>query len=232
MKRSRRMRELLQKINRTKEYPLLEGLRLVKECANANFDETVEMAVNLGVNPRHSDQMVRGAVTLPHGTGKPVRVLVLAKGPKADEAREAGADYVGFEEYIEKIKQGWTDVDVVITTPDSMPEVGKLGRILGPRGLMPNPKSGTVTNNVAEAVRLSKAGRVEFRTDRHGVVHTIIGKASFDEQKLMENAQALVQTLLALKPATAKGQYLKRITLSSSMGPGIRIDRSTVTAQR
>ena len=230
MKMTKRQNGLAGKVKHDQEYPLQDGVALLKECATAKFDETIEVSVNLGVNPKYADQMVRGTVTLPHGTGKTVRVLVLADGPKADEATEAGADHVGLQEYIQKLKDGWNDIDVVITTPDKMSEVGKLGKVLGPRGLMPNPKSGTVTMDIAEAVAQSKAGKIELRTDKYGVVHTIVGKASFEPQALAENITALIKTLNALKPSGAKGQYMKRLTLSSTMGPGIRIDKSSLGA--
>ncbi len=230
MKRSKRYRELLQKIDRGKDYSLEEAVKLLKETASAKFDETVEVAVRLGVDPRHADQVVRGTVTLPHGTGKDVRVLVIAKGAKATEAEEAGADYVGFKDVIEKIQQGWLDFDVVIATPDVMSEVGKLGRILGPRGLMPNPKAGTVTMDVAKAVKEVKAGKIEFRVDRYGILHVAVGKASFDEDKLIENIKTFIETVMRLKPPAAKGQYLRSITVANTMGPGIRVDRNSVVS--
>ncbi|RKY83698.1 50S ribosomal protein L1 [candidate division KSB1 bacterium] len=231
MKRSKRYRALAEKIDRTKEYSLEEAIRLAKQIANAKFDESIELAVRLGVDPRKADQMVRGTVTLPHGIGKRVRVLVLTKGSKAAEAEAAGADYVGFEEYIEKIKAGWSDVDVIIATPDVMSEVGKLGRILGPKGLMPNPKSGTVTNEVEHAVKEVKAGRIEFRVDRYGIVHAVIGKASFEENKLLENAKTFLDVILRARPASAKGQYFRSLAVSSSMSPGIKISRDMVLAE-
>ncbi|HCW76591.1 MAG TPA: 50S ribosomal protein L1 [Candidatus Marinimicrobia bacterium] len=230
MKHSKRYSEIRKDIDRFAEYTLEDGIRLLKHSATAKFDESVEIAVNLGVNPKYADQMVRGTVSLPHGTGKVTRVLVLAKGPKAEEAQAAGADHVGFDDYILKLKDGWSDVDVIITTPDNMSEVGKLGRILGPRGLMPNPKSGTVTMDVASAVQASKAGRIEFRTDKFGIVHSSIGKISFAEDKLSDNINAFVHTLVSMRPPGAKGQYLKKVTVSSTMGPGIKIDKSTVKA--
>ncbi len=230
MKHSKRYSEIRKKIDRYAEYTLEDGIRLLKDSATAKFDESVEIAVNLGVNPKYADQMVRGTVSLPHGTGKNTRVLVLAKGPKAEEAQAAGADYVGFEEYIQKLKDGWSDVDVIITTPDNMAEVGKLGRILGPRGLMPNPKSGTVSMDVSGAVKASKAGRIEFRTDKYGIVHSSVGKTSFEIDKLADNVNAFLRTLVSMRPSGAKGQYLKRVTVSSTMGPGIKIDRSTMKA--
>jgi large subunit ribosomal protein L1 len=232
MKTSKRQNGYKAKVEHAREYSLKDGIGLLKECATAKFDETVEASINLGVDPKYADQMVRGTVTLPHGTGKSVRVLVLADGPKADEATAAGADHVGLEDYIQKLKDGWADVDVVITTPDKMGEVGKLGRILGPRGLMPNPKSGTVTMDIEQAVQESKAGKIEVRTDKYGVVHTIVGKASFEQEALEENITTLINTLNALRPSGAKGQYMKRLTLSSTMGPGIRIDKSSFGATR
>ncbi len=228
MKISKKRTDNLSKVDKTKEYDLNTGVGLVKECATAKFDETVEVSINLGVNPKYADQMVRGTVTLPHGTGKTVRVLVLAKGPKAEEATEAGADYVGFEEYIQKLKDGWIDVDVIITTPDNMGEVGKMGRVLGPRGLMPNPKTGTVTMDVAQAVNESKAGKIELRTDKFGIVHSVVGKASFEQGALAENITVLINRIIAMKPSGAKGNYFQKLVLSSTMGPGIRIDKSTL----
>ncbi len=228
MKRSKRYIENLQKVDRLKDYPVNEAVELLKKVKQVNFDESVEMAVNLGVNPRHADQVVRGTVSLPHGTGKDVKVLVFAKGEKVTEAEEAGADYVGGEEYVQKIKDGWTDIDVVIATPDMMGQVGKLGRILGPRGLMPNPKSGTVTMDVGTAVREVKAGKIEFRVDKNGIIHAIIGKLSFTPEQLTDNAKALVDALIRLKPASVKGTYLQKVAISSTMGPGIKIDKSSL----
>ncbi len=228
MKNSKKQKINLSKLDAAKEYELNVGVGLLKECATAKFDETVEISVNLGVNPKYADQMVRGTVTLPHGTGKKVRVLVLAKGPKADEATEAGADYVGFEDYLQKLKDGWIDVDVIITTPDNMGAVGKMGRILGPRGLMPNPKTGTVTMDVTKAVSESKAGKIELRTDKYGIVHSVVGKASFEAAALSENITVLVNRLIAMKPSGAKGTYFQKMVLSSTMGPGIRIDKATL----
>lgn len=224
MKRGKRYAQIVEKIDRSKLYPLEEAVELVKQSAYAKFDETVEFAARLNVDPKKADQQVRGTVVLPHGTGKSVKVLVLTRGEKEKEAQEAGADYVGSDEYIDKIKEGWTDFDVAIATPDIMSDVGKLGKILGPRGLMPNPKAGTVTFDVAKAVRDAKAGKIEFRVDKAGNIHAPIGKVSFPTQKIVENAQALLSELLRLKPAAAKGQYIKSITLSSTMGPGIRVD--------
>lgn len=227
-KHSRRYQQTLDKFDRNKEYSLSEGVDLLKETATAGFDETVELSVNLGVDPRHADQIVRGTVTLPHGTGKDVTVLVFAEGPAATEAEEAGADYVGLDEYIEKVEQGWTDVDAVIATPDVMGQIGKLGRVLGPRGLMPNPKSGTVTNDVGKTVEELKAGKIEFRVDKYGIIHSIVGKASFEAEQLRENIQTMVSTLLRMRPAASKGIYLRKITVASTMGPGIKLDRSSL----
>ena len=225
---TKKQKQILEKLDRAKEYGLDNGVEILKECATAKFDETVEVSINLGVNPKYADQMVRGTVTLPHGTGQTIKVLVLAKGPKADEAKEAGADYVGFEDYLQKLKDGWIDVDVIITTPDNMGEVGKMGRVLGPRGLTPNPKTGTVTMDVAKAVNESKAGKIELRTDKYGIVHSVVGKASFDASALSENITTLVNRLVAMKPSGAKGIYFQKMVVSSTMGPGIRIDKATL----
>jgi len=214
----------LAKIDRAKKYPLQEALSLVKEGATVKFDETVELAVRLGVDPKRADQIVRGTVVLPHGTGKEIKVLVLAKGEKEKEAELAGADYYGSDEYVEKITQGWTDVDVIIATPDVMGVVGKLGPILGPRGLMPNPKSGTVTFEVEKAVKDVKAGKIEYRVDKTGILHVPIGKKSFEVEKLVDNATVFFQAVLKAKPSAAKGQYLRSAVVSSTMGPGIKMD--------
>jgi large subunit ribosomal protein L1 len=221
-KRSKRYIEAA-KLIEDREYSLDEAIELLKKTASAKFDETVELSVRLGVDPRHADQAVRGVVALPHGLGKEVRVLVIAKGEKEAEAKEAGADYVGYEEYLEKIQQGWVDFDVLIATPDAMRDLGKLGKILGPRGLMPNPKSGTVTMDVGRTVKEVKAGKIDFRVDKTGIVHTGIGKASFEPEKLRDNVKALMQTIIRLRPSTAKGTYLKSIYISNTMGPGIRL---------
>lgn len=227
--KNKRYHEIASRVDRKKEYDLKEAIKLVKQNATAKFDETIELAINLGVDPRKADQMVRGTVLLPNGIGKTVRVLVLTKGQKQAEALAAGADYVGFEEYIEKIKAGWTDVETIIATPDVMVEVGKLGKILGPRGLMPNPKTGTVTNDVAKAVQEAKAGKVEFRVDKAGIVHMGCGKASFSEEALYQNIDAALKAVLRLRPPTAKGAYIKKITLTSTMGPGITVSKSAAT---
>jgi large subunit ribosomal protein L1 len=207
---------------------LRDAVALVKNSAKAKFDETVEIASHLGVDPRHSDQLVRGTVVLPHGTGKSIRVLVFTKGEKEKEAQAAGADYVGADEYAKKIQEGWTDVDAIIATPDMMGELSKLGRILGPRGLMPNPKSGTVTFDVAKAVKEIKAGKIEYRVDKGANVHAPVGKASFSEDQLYENALAFLRELVRARPAAAKGTYLKSVTMSSTMGPGVAIDPNVV----
>jgi large subunit ribosomal protein L1 len=213
------------KVDRTKRYTLEEACKILPGTKVAKFDESVDIAVRLGVDPKHADQMVRGAVVLPHGTGKSSRVAVVAKGDKANEAKAAGADFVGAEDLVEKIqKENWTDFDSMVATPDMMGLVGRLGRVLGPKGLMPNPKVGTVTPDVAKAVRELKAGRVEFRVEKAGIVHARIGKASFGADKLHENAKTMIDTLLRLKPASAKGTYMKSVTLSTTMGPGLRVD--------
>jgi large subunit ribosomal protein L1 len=222
----KKLDNVMSKIDLTKEYSVEEAISLVKEGTVARFDETVDMAINLGVDAKKSDQMVRGTVVLPYGTGKSVRVLVFAKGEKEKEAKEAGADYVGAEDLVEKIQQGWLGFDKTVATPDLMGLVGKLGKILGPRGLMPNPKLGTVTFDIAKAVKEIKAGKVEYKVEKAGVVHVPVGKASFDKEKLLENTMAILKSVTKAKPATSKGKYIKKITLSSTMGPGIKIDIS------
>lgn len=217
-------REAKAKVDRTRLYPLDEALSLLKETAHANFDETVDLAVRLGVDPRKADQMVRGAVVLPNGLGKSVRVVVFAKGEKAQEATAAGADFVGAEDLVEKIKEGWFDFDTAIATPDMMGTVGKIGKLLGPRGLMPNPKVGTVTFDVGRAVQEAKSGKVEYRVEKAGIVHAPVGKVSFDVEKLQGNILALMDALIKAKPSTAKGTYLKKVSISSTMGPGIPLD--------
>ena len=212
------------KTDSSKSYPLKEAVALVKDMAYAKFDETVELSLNLGVDPKQSDQNLRGTILLPHGSGKKVRVLVFAKGEKESEATAAGADFVGADDLIKKVSEGWTDFDVAIATPDIMAQVGKLGKILGVRGLMPNPKTGTVTFDVAKAVRELKAGKVEFRVDKGGNVHCAIGKASFDAEKLEENARALLSEIVRAKPSGAKGQYMRTVAFSTTMGPGLRLD--------
>jgi len=219
------------KIDRDKKYSLGEAVSLVKGNHSAKFDATVDLAVRLGVNPRHADQMVRGAVVLPHGTGKTVRVVVFAKGDKAKEAEEAGADVVGSDDLVARIKEGWLDFDKAIATPDMMGHVGRIGRVLGPRGLMPNPKTGSVTMNVSQAVTDAKAGKVDFRVEKAGIVHAGVGKVSFTEEQLVENIRTLVDQLIKLKPASAKGIYVKSIALSSTMGPGVRISASSASGE-
>ncbi len=231
MKPGKRRRAAVEKVDRARRYTLEEATKLVKEATFANFDESVDVAVRLGVNPRHADQMVRGAVVLPHGTGKVKRVLVFAKGDKAKEAEEAGADHVGAEDLMERIQGGWLEFDTVIATPDLMGVVGRLGRILGPRGLMPNPKVGTVTFEVGKAVREAKAGRIQFRVERAGIVHAKVGQRSFEPEQLADNVRALVGALMRAKPAAAKGTYLRSVTLSSTMGPGIKVDPASIQAE-
>ncbi len=226
MKQSKRFRAVQKEVDAKKLFSVKDAVALVKKLATAKFSESVDIAIRLGIDPKKADQAIRGSVTLPHGIGKAVRVLVLAKSPKDSEALSAGADFAGLQEYIEKLQSGWSEIDVIIATPDVMIEVGKIGKILGPRGLMPNPKSGTVTNDVAKAVQEVKAGKIEFRVDKAGVVHSIIGKANFDEQKLVENISAFLATVVRLRPSTAKGQYVRSITISSTMGPGVHIDLS------
>jgi large subunit ribosomal protein L1 len=223
-------RAALAKIDRGQRYPLEEGLRLVKETGRAKFDETVEMAVRLGVDPRQADQNVRGTVSLPHGIGKTVRVLAFAKGEKEKEAQEAGADYVGAEDLIKKISEGWFDFDKTVATPDMMAAVGRIGKVLGPRGLMPNPKTGTVTMEIGKAVKEIKAGKLEFRVDKAGIVHVPVGKASFSQEQLIDNAKAVLTSILRAKPPSAKGNYVRGVTIAATMGPGIKIDLSQVRA--
>jgi len=230
MKRSKKYRKATEQLDSSKEYTLNEGIKFVKENAFAKFDESIELSIRLGVDPKYSDQIVRGNVVLPFGTGKKVRVLVLTKGEKEKEAKEAGADFVGSDEYIEKINSGWADVDAIVATPDLMGVIGKLGKILGPKGLMPNPKSGTVTFDVAKAVKELKAGRVEFRVDKAGNVGAAIGKASFSAENLYDNAKVLLDAIIRSKPASAKGQYLKNITLSSTMGIGVKLNTQSIIA--
>src|SRR5689334_19999366 len=224
MKRSKAYREAAEKIDVAKVYAPLEAVRLAKGAAKAKYDETVEVAMRLGVDPRKADQMVRGTVNLPHGTGKTARVLVFANAAKAEEAREAGADYVGSDDMIEKVSGGWLDFDAAVATPDMMGKLARLGKVLGPRGLMPNPKTGTVTMDVAKAVNDIKGGKIEFRVDRHANLHFIIGKASFTETQLAENYAAALEEVLRLKPASSKGRYIRKITVSTTMGPGIQVD--------
>ncbi len=220
----------LDKIEAGKQYTLEEAAKLVKEITTTKFDASVDVDVRLGVDPRKANQMVRGICTLPHGTGKEVRVLVLCTPDKEEEAKAAGADYVGLDEYVEKIKGGWTDIDVIITMPSVMAKVGQLGRVLGPRGLMPNPKSGTVTMEIGKAVSDVKAGKIDFKVDKFGIIHASVGKVSFDENKIVENAKEFLNVILKLKPSAAKGTYIKSISLSSTMSPGIRVETKAAEA--
>lgn len=229
-KTAKKLKVALDKVDRARNYGLSEAIELVKNASYTKFDETVDVAVRLGVDPRHADQMVRGAVVLPNGLGKDVRVLVFAKGEKEKEARDAGADHVGAEDLVAKIQEGWFDFDTAIATPDMMGVVGKIGKLLGPRGLMPNPKVGTVTFDVARAIKECKSGKVEFRVEKAGIVHAPVGKVSFEADKLKENIVALVDALVKAKPVAAKGTYVKKICLSSTMGPGIRVDIAEVSA--
>ena len=226
-KRGKKFQEATKLVDRMKSYEVKEAVALAKQTAKANFDETVEAAFRLGVDPKKADQQIRGAMVLPHGTGKTQRVLVFAKGEKAKEAEAAGADYVGEAEYIEKINKGWFEFDVIVATPDMMAQVGKLGRVLGPKGLMPNPKTGTVTFEVEKAVNDIKAGKVEYRVDKSSNVHVPIGKISFDDEKLVENFVALTEQLVKVKPQAAKGTYMKNVSIASTMGPGIKVDVSS-----
>jgi large subunit ribosomal protein L1 len=232
MKITKRKKEFQSKLKKDKEYTLQEAIATLQEASKVKFVESLDCAMRLGVDPRQADQMLRGTVSLPHGTGKTVSVLVISKGAKVQEALDAGADYAGFEEYLEKIKGGWTDVDVVISTPDSMSELGKLGKILGPKGLMPNPKSGTVTQDVAQAVKEIKAGKIEFRVDKTGIIHSSVGKLNFENEKLIDNTKAFINTIIKMKPASAKGQYVKSLFLSSTMGPGLKISKDEYTVRQ
>ncbi|MFH1196391.1 MAG: 50S ribosomal protein L1 [bacterium] len=233
MKASKRVTEIKKKVDVKKEYTIDNAIKILKDTSKVKFTESLDCAIRLGVDPRHADQMVRGTVSLPHGTGKQVKVLVIAKGAAAQDALNAGADYAGFEEYLEKIKEGWADIDVIVAMPDTMSELGKLGKILGPKGLMPNPKSGTVTNDVVNAVKEVKGGKIEFRVDKTGIVHTSLGKMSFSEQQLTENVKAFLNTIIKMRPSTAKGQYVKSLFLSTTMGPGLPItkDETSVTVK-
>jgi len=224
MKLTKKRKKALEELDALKYYNVEDACDIVKKAANSNFDESVDLAVRLGVDPKKANQMVRGVVTLPNGTGKDVKVLALVTADKVEEAKKAGADYFGLEEYIEKIKSGWTEIDVIITMPSIMGKLGPLGRVLGPRGLMPNPKTGTVTNEITKAISEVKAGKIDFKVDKAGIVHAPVGKVSFDTNKIAGNTNELIQTLLKLKPSSSKGVYLKSITISSTMGPGISID--------
>ena len=228
MPRSKRMTQALSLVDRDRNYGLREAVELLKAAPSAKFDESVDLSVNLGVDPKHADQMVRGGIVLPHGTGKTVRILVFAKGEKEKEAQAAGADHVGADDLAKKIQEGWLEFDRVIATPDMMGVVGRLGKVLGPRGLMPNPKLGTVTMDVARAVAEQKSGKVEYRVEKAGIVHVSVGRKSFSLEQLVDNATALIDALMRAKPASAKGTYLKKISISTTMGPGLRIDPSSV----
>jgi large subunit ribosomal protein L1 len=228
MKISKKKKAILEKYDLEKAYSLQEATELIKEITSSNFDASVDVAVRLNVDPRKADQMVRGSVSLPHGTGKDIKILVLCTPDKEAAATEAGADYVGLDEYITKIKEGWTDIDVIISTPNVMGKIGALGRILGPRGLMPNPKTGTVTMDVAKAVNDAKAGKIDFKVDKFGIIHSNIGKISFDGSKLHDNSKELLDTILKLKPASAKGQYMKSVFISSTMSPSINVEVSSI----
>ena len=225
---TKQRKEALAKFDKSKSYSLIEAVNIVKQITYTKFDASVDLNIRLGVDPRKANQMVRGSVTLPHGTGKVVRVLVLCNPDKAQEALDAGADFVGLDEYIQKIKDGWTDVDVIITTPNIMPKVGALGRILGPRGLMPNPKTGTVTMEVGKAVQEVKAGKIDFKVDKYGIINAAVAKVSFTPEKIFDNAKELISTVIKLKPAAAKGTYVKSIYISSTMSPGVQIDIKSV----
>jgi len=227
---TKKRKAALDKFDKDAAYTLPQGLQVVKDITYTSFDASVDIDIRLGVDPRKANQMVRGSVTLPHGTGKDVRVLVLCTPEKEEEAKSAGADFVGLDEYVDKIKQGWTDVDVIITTPNVMPKVGALGKILGPRGLMPNPKTGTVTMDVGKAVQDSKAGKIDFKVDKFGIIHSSIGKVNFDLQMLEDNAKELITTVIKMKPAATKGTYVKSVFVSSTMSPGVRIDSKTLTS--
>jgi len=225
----KKRKEILSKYDFQKVYPLTEGTEVIKGISTTKFDASVDIDIRLGVDPRKADQMVRGVVALPHGTGKDVKVLVLCTPEKEQEAKDAGADHVGLDDYIKKIEEGWTDIDVIITMPPVMAKVGKLGRVLGPRGLMPNPKSGTVTMDIGKAVQEVKAGKIDFKVDKFGIIHTSIGKSSFSKEKIIENATEMLHTVSKLKPASAKGTYFKSIHLSCTMSPGIEIDHNSIT---
>ncbi|MCF0211342.1 MAG: 50S ribosomal protein L1 [Bacteroidales bacterium] len=228
-KLSKKQKEAFAKFDKNRLYTLEEAVEVVKQISYTKFDASFDLDVRLGVDPRKANQMVRGSVTLPHGTGKTVRVLVLCTPDKEEEAKAAGADYYGLDEYVAKIKGGWTDVDVIITMPNCMPKIGALGRILGPRGLMPNPKTGTVTMEVGKAVQEAKAGKIDFKVDKTGIIHTAVAKCSFDNQKIVENAREVLNTIIKLKPAAAKGTYVKSITVSSTMSPGVKVDTKQAT---
>ena len=228
MSQTKNQKSFEEKLDRMKEYSLGDAISLLKDLSFAKFDETIELSIGLGVDPRHADQNIRVTASLPSGTGKEVKVLVITQGPKEKEAEEAGSDFVGNKEYLEKIKSGWAEIDTIIATPDMMPELGKLGKVLGPKGLMPNPKSGTVTMDVPKAVQAIKSGKIEIRLDKFGIAHVICGKMSFENDALADNIKKIYETIIKARPAAVKGTYLKKITLSSSMGPGIKLDKSKI----
>jgi len=228
MKKSKQRKATEEHFDKTKEYSLEDAVKLLDELKFASFDETVDMSINLGVDPRHAEENIRVTTSLPNGTGKEVKVLVLTRGPKEKEAQDAGADYIGNDDFLEKIKGGWAEIDKIIATPDLMADLGKLGKILGPKGLMPNPKSGTVTMDVSKAVKEIKAGKVELRVDKNGIIHTICGKTSFNKNQLLENVRAIYETVIKARPASVKGTYFKKLTLSTTMGPGIKVDLTKV----
>lgn len=228
MSQSKNQKAFEEKLDKMKEYSLEDAIVLLKESSFAKFDETLELSINLGVDPRHADQNIRVSASLPNGTGREVKVLVVTQGPKEKEAEEAGADFVGNKDYFEKLKSGWDEIDTIIATPDMMPELGKLGKVLGPKGLMPNPKSGTVTMDVAKAVKDIKSGKIEIRVDKFGIIHVICGKMSFENAAIADNVKSVYDTIIKARPAAVKGTYLKKLTLSSTMGPGIKIDHSKI----
>ena len=227
MKLTKNRKNIESKINRDKNYSVQEAIKILKSAKFTNFDESVDLAINLGVDPRHADQNIRLTTSLPHGTGKDIKVLVVAQGPKEQEAKDAGADYVG-KDFLEKLKSGWDDVDKIVATPDMMPELGKLGKVLGPKGLMPNPKSGTVTTDIAGSVKDLKSGKIELRVEKNGIVHVQCGKSSFDQNALEENVKTVYDTIMKAKPASVKGTYFKKMTISTTMGPGIKIDHGNI----
>ncbi|OUW21879.1 MAG: 50S ribosomal protein L1 [bacterium TMED161] len=228
MSQSNRYTDNFKAINREIVYPLDEAVKLIKSSSPVKFDETIDLSINLGIDPRHADQIVRGTVSMPNGTGKDVTILVLAKGDAVDKATAAGADYVGSDEFLEKIKSGWTDVDVIVATPEMMPELGKHGRVLGPRGLMPNPKTGTVTNDVEKAVKEIKSGKIEFKVEKNGIVHAGVAKMSFEEDKITQNITTFIDAIKKAKPSGVKGIYMKKVTVSSTMGPGLKVDHEKI----
>jgi len=227
MKITKNRKKINSELDQTKNYSVIDAIKMLKSLKFTKFDESIDLAINLGVDPRHADQNIRLTTSLPHGTGKEVKVLVVTQGPKEQEAKDAGADYVG-KEFLEKLKSGWDDVDKIVATPDMMPELGKLGKVLGPKGLMPNPKSGTVTTDISSSVKEIKAGKIELRVEKNGIIHAQCGKSSFEESALEQNVKTIYETIMKAKPASVKGTYLKKLTISSSMGPGIKIDHGSI----